>query len=48
MVGGKHSAFDFDVEGRWKKGRPNKTWKKQVEVESVKVGLSKIKMECWH
>ena len=29
-------ALDFEVEGQWKKER---TWKKQVEEESVKVSL---------
>ena len=32
-------ALDFEVEGQSKNGRPNRTWKKQVEEESVKVGL---------
>ena len=32
-------AFDFKVEGQRKKGRLKRTWKKQVEEESVKVGL---------
>ena len=31
--------LDFEVEGQRKKGRPKRTWKKQVEEESVKVGL---------
>ena len=30
-------VFDFEVEGQRKKGRPKRTWKKQVEEESVKV-----------
>ena len=29
----------FEVEGHRKKGRLKRTWKKQVEEESVKVGL---------
>ena len=32
-------ALDFEVEGLRKKGKPKRTWKKQVEEESVKVGL---------
>ena len=32
-------AFDFTVEAQMRKGRLNRTWKKQVEEESVKVGL---------
>ena len=32
---------DFDIEGERKKGRPKKTWKKQVEEESVKAGLQR-------
>ena len=33
-------ALDFtvEVEGQRKKGRPERTWKKQVEEEDVKVG----------
>ena len=33
-------ALDIKVEGQRKKGRLKKIWKKQVEEESVKVGLS--------
>ena len=32
-------ALDFEVEGQRKKWRPKRTWKKQVEEESVKVCL---------
>ena len=32
-------ALDFAVEGQRKKGMPKRTWLKQVEEESVKVGL---------
>ena len=32
-------ALDFEVEGQRKKGRPKRTWRKQVEEGSVKVGL---------
>ena len=47
-------AFDYEVEGEWKKGRPRRMWKKQVEGESVKVGLRRedalcrSKWGCWH
>ena len=32
-------TLDFDVEGQRKKGRLKRTWKKQVDEESMKVGL---------
>ena len=32
-------AIDFEVEGQRKKGRLKRTWKKQVEEESMRVGL---------
>ena len=32
-------ALDLEVEGQRKKGRPKRTWKRQVEEESMKVGL---------
>ena len=32
-------ALDYEVDGQRKKGRPKRTWKKQVEEEIVKVGL---------
>ena len=32
-------ALDFEVEGQRMKGRLKRTWKKQVEEGSVKVGL---------
>ena len=32
-------ALDFEVEGQGKKGRPKRTWKKQVGKESMKLGL---------
>ena len=46
-------ALDLEVEGQRKKGRLKRTWKKQVEEESVKVGLKmedtlRFKVECWH
>ena len=34
-------SLDFEVEGHRMKRRPKRTWKKQVEEESVKVGLSR-------
>ena len=34
-------ALEFEVEHERKKGRMKKTWKKQVEEESVKAGLSR-------
>ena len=32
-------TLDFEVEGQRKKGRPKRTWEKQVEEEIVMVGL---------
>ena len=34
-------AFEFEVRGKRKPGRPKKTWKTQVEKESESVGLEK-------
>ena len=39
-------ALVFEVEGQRKKERPKKTWKKQVEEESVKVGLRREDALC--
>ena len=39
-------ALDFEVVGQRKKGRPNRTWKKLVEEESVKVGLRREDALC--
>ena len=39
-------ALDFEVEGQRKKGRPKGTWKKQVDEESVKVGLRREDVLC--
>ena len=39
-------ALHFEIEGQRKKGRPKRTWKKQVEEESVMVGLSKKDTLC--
>ena len=36
----------FEVEDQWMKGRLERTWKKQVEEESVKVGLSREDALC--
>ena len=39
-------ALDIEVEGQNKKGRSKRTWKKQVEEESVKVGLRREDALC--
>ena len=39
-------AFDFEIEGQRKKGRLRRRWMKQVEEESVKVGLRKEDTLC--
>ena len=39
-------ALDFVFEGQGKIGRPKKTWKNQVEDESVKVGLRREDTLC--
>ena len=39
-------ALDFEVEGQRKKERLMKTWKKQAEEESVKVGLRREDVLC--
>ena len=39
-------ALDFEVEGQSKKGMPKRTWKRQVEEESVKVGLRRKDALC--
>ena len=39
-------ALDFEVEGQRKKGRPRRMWKKQVEEESMKVGLRRTDVLC--
>ena len=38
--------LDFEVESQGKKGRPKRTWKKQEEKESVKVGLRRKDALC--
>ena len=40
------SSDDFVVNGQGKKGMLKRTWKKLVEEESVKVGLSKEDALC--
>ena len=39
-------ALDFEVAGQRKKWRPKRTWKKQVEEESVKIGLVREDAFC--
>ena len=39
-------ALDFEVEGQRKKGRPKRTWKKQVEEKSMKIGLRREDALC--
>ena len=39
-------ALDFEVEGQRKKGRPMRMWRKQVEEESMKVGLRREDTFC--
>ena len=34
-------ALNLEVSGKRKRGRPKKTWKKQVEKETEKIGLKK-------
>ena len=34
-------VLDFEIGGQRKKGRLKRTWKMQVEEESVKIGLSR-------
>ena len=34
-------ALEFEVEGQGKKGKPKRKWKKQVEEESVEIGLTR-------
>ena len=39
-------ALHLEVGDQTKKGRPKRTWKKQVEKESVKVGVSREDAIC--
>ena len=43
---GTRRAFNFEVEGQRKKGRPKRTWKKQVEEESMNAGLRRKYAHC--
>ena len=38
--------LDFEVDGQRKKGRPKRMWKRQVEEESVNVGLRREDPLC--
>ena len=40
------TALDIEVKGQRKKGRLKRTWKKEVEEESVKVGLRREDALC--
>ena len=40
------SALDFEFYGHRKNGMPKRTWKKQVEEESVKIGLRREDAHC--
>ena len=43
-------ALNFEVSGKRRRGRPKKTWKKQVEEETEKVGLKKedaLRRDMW-
>ena len=39
-------ALDFEIEDQRKKGRPKRTWKKQIDGESAKVGLRREDVLC--
>ena len=39
-------ALDLEVEDQREKGRPKRTWKEQVEEESVKIGLRREDALC--
>ena len=39
-------ALDFEVDGQRNKWKPMSTWKKQVEEESVNVGLRREDVLC--
>ena len=39
-------VLDFEIDGQWKKLRPKRTWKKQVEEESVNFGLRRKDALC--
>ena len=43
-------TLNFEVSGKRKRGRPKKTWKKQVEEETEKIGLKKedaLRQDKW-
>ena len=43
-------ALDLVVSGKRKRGRPKKTWKKQVEEETENIGLKKedaLRQDKW-
>ena len=42
----REGPLDIEVESQKKKRRPKRTWKKQVEEESVKVGLKREDALC--
>ena len=46
MVNSIRRAMEFEVKGQWKKGRPKRTCKKEVEEQSMKVGLSREDVLC--
>ena len=39
-------ALDFEVESQRKKGRPKRTWKRQVEKKRMKVGFRRKDALC--
>ena len=39
-------TLGFEVEGQWKKGRPNWSWRKQIEEDCVKVCLRRGDALC--
>ena len=41
-----HLTLRFEVDGQWKIGSLKRTWKKQVEEERAKVGLSRNDALC--
>ena len=39
-------VLELEVEAGWNKGRPRRTWKKQVKEEGMNVGLSREDAIC--
>ena len=39
-------ALDLEAEGQRKKGRPKRSWKREIDEESVKVGLRRNDALC--